>query len=388
MISRRALAGLVGLGPILAHPRLAPAGSLDDPRSYVFVVNEASKDVAVLDAGEARLVARLPLGHAAFQIAVSAERRLLFASDLTGQRINVVDLATGEMRAPIDLGFLPIYMQLAPTDDLLLVNGLPEDGMWLIPLDDPGGRRRIEGLIEPHNVVFDGDARTLTVADLGTRALAVVDVDQATVIAVVPTDDPSLPPPVAGSNGQFPALTNLSVTPDGSHAICLYASGGQVVVTDLTRRRPIAALDVSGTAWRAIPVPFQDLVLIPNLETPTLSLVSMETWREVERLPTGAEVTAVAVAWLGSLAFILDRKERTARILDLAQRAQVGTIALPGAPVAAVTAPDSVRVFVVLRDPDGVAVIDARELRVTSLIDDVGRWPIDAIVVGSRNFCS
>ncbi len=388
MISRRALAGLVGLSPILAKPRRARASTLDDPRSYVFVVNESSKDVAVLDPGEARLVARLPLGHAAFQIAVSADRRLLLASDLLGKKISIVDLVTGEMRAPIEPGFLPVYMQLAPTGDLLLVNGLPEDGMWLVPLGAPDRRRRIDGLTEPHNVVFDSEARSLTVADLGGRALAVVDVAQASVVAMVPTDDPSLPPPEMGSSGKLPTLTNLSITPDGAHAVCLYDSGGRVVITDLARRRPVAAIDVGGTAWRAIPVAFQQLLLIPNLETPTLSLVSMESWREVARLPTGREVTAVAVAWLGSVAFVMDRKGRAAHILDLDRRAEIGQIPLPGEPMAAVTAPDSTRVFVALREPDGVAVIDAREHRVTTLIDDAGGGPSDIIVVGSRNFCS
>lgn len=373
--------------PLLAGPAFSLPAAAGEADGLLFVPSEQSREIAVVDTAGDEVVRRLKLDHAPWQLAVLADGSRLLASDFMGDRISVFDPLTGELLEVLELGFPPVHIQASPVAPLVALNSLEEVGLWLLDLAD-GSRRRVEGIGLAHNYAFSADGTRLYVADMLDEHIKLVDVASARIVGEI-AGTGALDAALLAARGEAaPGFTDIATGAGGTRALVIDEPREGVALVDLEAGRPLVRLELGDTPWRAYPAAYGRLMLVTHQGEDSLSVVSMETLEELARLEDAPGIASVATGWFESTAFLLSRERRSALLVDLESLAMAGEIALPGEPQQAVATADGTRLYVSMREQDGLAVIDARERRLVRVIEDVGVAPGPVTAAGSRNFCS
>lgn len=365
----------------------AGAAGAGAPDRLLFVPSEQTREIAVVDATTNSVALRLSLDHPPYQLVVLPDGSRLLASDFLGDRISVFDLESGNALPRIELGFPPVLMQISPDGRTLAVNSLEEVGLWLIDLQS-GARRRVEGIALAHNFAFGAESDELYVTDLHDENLKIVEVATGRLLGRIPGTGPVDAALLAARGDPPPGFTDIALAGTSGLAVAIDEPREGVALVDLARGRPLARLELGETPWRVYPVAYGELVIVTHMGEDAVSVVSTTSLEEVARLEDAPEIAAVATGWFESTAFLMSAGRRAALTLDLDTLEVTGAIPLPGTPQGAVTSADGTRLYVSLREHDGLAVIDTRERRLLHVIDDVGRAPGPVVAAGSRNFCS
>jgi DNA-binding beta-propeller fold protein YncE len=139
--------------------------------------------------------------------------------------------------------------------------------------------------------------------------------------------------------------------------------------------------------WRVAMTSDERVMVTANTGDQTLSLIAMAHGDELARLKGAETMEAILPAWFDTTGFVLSRSEKALLVIDLDKARMAPPVALPGIPEAAVASPGGGDVIVAMSQPGEIAVIDARERRVTRLIGGVLADPFRIATVGSRNIC-
>ena len=372
-------AALIAL-PILALAAGAAAARALDPRalgSYAFVSSRTASEVAVVDMKAYRVAARLPLAYPAYQLAVSEPRGEFVVGTIQDRSLHVFDLAElREVRSAV-LDHEPEHIQLAPDGSLLAVGNYYGDALTLVRLDDMS-TRRVDGLLQPHNIVWAPDGQTLYVANLGANTVSVVDVNTARV-----REEIFVPRPP----DQKPGITDVQLSRDGRRLIAIPATGSDLPFMNTGTGAAIRSPEVGELPWRVALTADDRLLVSANQGDRTLTLVRTADGSELARLPGAPDVATILLAWFDTLGIALSRRDRTAVLIDLDQGRLRAPLALPDTPVDGIVTADGSQAFVALAEQGYVAVIDARERRITRVIEGVILEPAGIVTAGSSNTC-
>jgi len=370
-----ALAGLLVVA--LATP--AAAGiDLAALSAYAFVAGRDTPEVAVLDMRDGSIAARLHLAQTAYQLAVAPERGELIVGSLADHRVTAIDLASLQEKRSVVLDHEPEHMQLGPDGEVLAVGNFYADGLTLIDLDDMS-TRRVDGLSQPHNVLFSPDGAKLYVANLGDDRISVVDVVSGTLL-------PALEVP--RSQYDAPGITSLMLSRDGRRVWAIPSAGADLAVLDAVTGRSLRSDQAGPQPWRVAMTSDERLMLTANTGDQTLSLLSTDDGGEIARLDGTDGMEAILPVWFDTIGFVVSKTTNELLAVDLDAPAMLPPLPLPGTPEDAIALPSGEGVIVALSEPGGVAMVDARERKVTKLLADVMPDPFRIVTVGSRNFCN
>ncbi|MCH7929143.1 MAG: hypothetical protein IIA01_01415 [Proteobacteria bacterium] len=375
----------VGVTAALWSP---PASALEDAAGYVFVPNRGSADVAVIDTSSDRVVARIEVGNVPHQVVVSDTLGKLIASNTADNTISIIDLETMKTEATITLGIEPEHMALGPNGRLLAVGNIGAGSVSLVALGENRETARIDGLFEPHNLTFSPDGALLYVANLGANHVSVIDVAAGKVINEIPVAGPTaLAARGADDTGEFQGVINVTKTPDGRLGFAAHGESDALSVIDLRTQETLKRLTLGDRPWRAYTTADGRYMLVPNNGDRTVSVISTASLEVVATLPGAEDMTGINTGWFETTAFVISRGESKALVYDLVDMAKVGEIALPSSPETGVVTPDGKKLYIALSGSDRVAVIDTRSRKLVTLIDDVGKEPWGATMVGALNYC-
>lgn len=313
-----------------AHP--APAIGEGDgaarraARGELLVGNKSAASVWRLDLGDGRRLGEAATGEGPHEIVVVPGRRLAVVADYgagptPGHTLSVVDLDGGGTRR-IDLG----------------ANTRPH-GLRVLP-----GGRRVVATTE------------------GSRALLVVDLDEARVEHVID---------VGPGLGHMVALSA-----DGGTAYVSKLSAGSVVRVDLAAARAGATDAVreapAGAGAEGIAVAPDGTVWVGNRDDDTVTVHDPDSLAVLATLASPGFPIRVAFTADGRHAVVTNARAATLAIFDAATRAPVATVALAAEglevretllgtaalPIGAVADPAGGRVYVAISGVDRIAVVD------------------------------
>jgi YVTN family beta-propeller protein len=365
----------------------APAAALEPEGQYLYVPNRSSSDVAVIDHATQELIARVDVGKVPHQVAVSDRLGKLVASNTADNTVSIVDLATLRAEATLTLDHEPEHMELSPNGLVLAVGNIGAGTVSLISLEETREVARVDGLFEPHNLTFSADGSLLYVANLGAEHVSVVDVSEARVVNEIPVAEPTALAAKGGTSEEYQGIINVTRTPDGRLGFAAHGEGNVMAVIDLRSQRKIKSLELGELPWRAYSTADGRYMLVPNNGDATVSVISTSSLEVVATLPGAEDMTGINTGWFETLAFVIGRADNKLVVLDLTEMKAVGEIALPGTPETGVTTPDGKTLYVALSDTDQVAVIDVRRRQLVKTIDDVGDEPWGAAMAGALNYC-
>ena len=162
----------------------APTVSLP---SRIYVANESSNDVSVIDANSFQPIGSIPsLNHSTHDLAVSRDGRRVYATNLASGRVSVIDTVRKETIASIYTGDRCHVVALSNDDNQLWVANIGENTISIIDTTT----FRIVGTIPvakgPTGLAFSHDGRFAFVSAQGDKKVDVIDTTLHQVIKSIP----------------------------------------------------------------------------------------------------------------------------------------------------------------------------------------------------------
>ncbi len=297
------------------------------PGPWVWISNEGSGDLTLLDASRDEVVARVPVGKRPRGLRLDREGRLLYAAvsgsppprpelspgfqdaaDRGADGIVVVDVGTRRVVAILPSGRDPGSFDLVPGGRFLVVSNEETASAGIVDLAAARLVASVPVGAEPEGVTASPDGRLVAVTSDGSSRVDFVDPAARRVVARVAT---------------CPRPRSVAFTPDGSVAFAACEEGSAIAVLDVAALRP-------------------------GGEIP---------------LPEGARPMGLALDRAGRRLYVSNGRAGTVSVVDVASRQVVATSAPFGQrPWGIALAPDGRRLYVADGPANEVAVLDAASL--------------------------
>ena len=357
------------------------ARALDDLLQYVFVVNQGSSEVVVVDTDSDSVVERIRLPSAPDEIILSEKSRKLLSGNLAGKTVTITSLDSLRQDAVITLDFPPSRMRLGSAGRMLVVGNRDVGAISIIDLETGQETHYIDGLEKPDYFIFGRDERFLYVASEDATRLQVVDVGSGEIQEDIPLVQAD-----TGKEG-VALVSALARTPGGQLGMVLRKDEAVMDVVDLRDNSRIKSVALSGSVDRIYPSANNQYLIIPDNDSGDVSVFSTWSLRELGVVPGAPDAAAVSIALFDSIAFVVSRERSSVLVFSIDDRRKLADIPMPAVPADSVVSVDGLKIYVALPGSGQLAVIDAIKLEVIAMIDDVGERPIDVITVRDLSYC-
>lgn len=199
--------------------------------------DRSADGIGVVDVRAARLVKLIPAGTDPEQLAVSKDGSRLFIANEDGGTATVLDLATGRVVASIPVGGEPEGVELRPDGAIVYVTSEEDGEVFAIDTAKLAVLRKFSVPPRPRGIAFlpDGSRAYITCENGGT--IAVVDARTHTVLSTI---KPS---------GEMIRPMGVVVAPDGKSLYVTTGRGRRVVAIDTRTNEPIASIEVGARPW-------------------------------------------------------------------------------------------------------------------------------------------
>ena len=350
-LSGTAVVAALAAGTAAARPASKPAST---PRPIALQSAQPSPTTGLQPSGRLLTPAgkQVALGNLPMGGAVTDDGRFLWtvSAGITTDDVRIIDLASGEVCAILDLPGASGGIALDSTRHLAYVSGLP-NSRW------QPGKNSLPGAAGDVVHVFTWTS----------------DCTQAREVRVIPLPLPanppltqSFPPPRAGlaaSPSNWPM--KLSVTDDGKQLLVALNLSDSAAVVDLASDT-VRLIPIGGYPFGAATVPGRPLGLVSNEASGTVSVIDMATGTLVKDITVGAPLShpqGIAVNRAGTRAYVALSASDQVVVLNLASLTVARTIwvgraaGLGTKPTALALSPNEQRLFVAESGADELSVI-------------------------------
>lgn len=332
---------------VTACSRPAPVPAEERPSSAyrIYVSNETTGDLSIIDSATFNVVAHVPLGKRPRGIHASPDGKTIYVAlsgspiagpgvdestlppaDKSADGIGVFDIAQNKIVRVIKSGSDPEEFDLSRDGKLLYVSN--EDAAGVTILDVTNGQiiKTLKTGEEPEGVETSPDGKFVYVTSEDAGTVSVVDTAKAAVIKTIKV-------------GRRPRST--AFLPDGSRAFVTAENDGTIVVVDARKHQPMGTISL-GAAGVIKPM----AVLLPP-DASTL-YVSTGRGRHVFMLDTsnnqvkssvevGPRPWGIALSPDGKTLFTANGPSKDVSVVDLASSKVIRKIPVSGSPWGVIT---------------------------------------------------
>jgi YVTN family beta-propeller protein len=344
-VSRRQwLEGLAAcIGPALLGPR---ARAAESARPYrVFVTNERSGTLSVIDGTSQRVVATIPLGKRPRGLKASPDGKLLYVA-LSGSPIAGPGVDEDKL-PPADKG---------------------ADGIGVVDLSTLRLVRVLRGVSDPEQLAIGTDGRHLYVASEDTGKAVVLDASDGRLITSMPV-------------GGEPEGVTLS--PDGQYVYMTSEEDHRVSVIDTKSDRVVAAVEVGR---RPRFTEFSDdgrVAYVSGENDGTITVIDARTHRRLRTLKLDgalARPVGMVVSHDGKKLYTVTGRGQKLLAVDPLTGGILQSVDVGPRPWGVALSPDGRTIYTANGNSNDVSVVDARTFQVLRRIP-VGDNPWGLIIV-------
>jgi PQQ-dependent catabolism-associated beta-propeller protein len=327
----------------------APAAGQSSPSHRIYVTNELSGDMTVIDGDTHRVLATVPLGKRPRGIQLSPDGTQLFVA-LSGSPI-MGPHADQSKRPPAD-----------PS----------ADGIGVFDLKTQTLSRIIRGVSDPEQLVISRDGRRLYIASEDTGTAVVVDVGSGKTLATLPV-------------GGEPE--GVGISPDGRFVYMTSEEDHQVSVIDTTRNEVIKQFKVGARPRQAAFSPDGKRAYVTGETDGTVAVVDTSAHRVTHTIQLKGELVRpmeVDVSPDGRWAYVTTGRGRTLVAIDTKTHQPVRTVTVGERPCGLAISPDGKRLYTANGPSNDVSIVDAESFKVVATVP-AGTRPWGVVVVPSRD---
>jgi YVTN family beta-propeller protein len=311
-------------------------GGVLDPRvadlpPRVYVPNELSNDVAVIDPVTLTVIGRFDVDAAPEHITPDWDLQTLYVNNMNGATLTVIDPLTEQ---PVDTRSVPFPYNLYYT---------------------PDGEKSI--------VVAD----YLGMSMIADNGLYFYDRETWELLKFV--------------NVPWPGVNHLDFSPDGTYLIVSCESAGVVAKIDTVQMTVAGSIEVGGSPLDVRLAPEGDVFFVANQGTNGVDVIDAVAMERVGFIPTDVGAHGFAFSRDVTRLFVTNRYAGTISVIDGASRQVVDSWEIGGSPAMAAVSPDGTQLWVSNRFHGTVVVLNAATGEVIKVIATGGNphgltfWP-------------
>jgi YVTN family beta-propeller protein len=246
------------------------------------LADKAADGIAVFDIASGRVLRVLRGISDPEQVAVSPDgRRLYVASEDTG-RLIVMDARQGGVLASLEVGGEPEGVAVSPDGQIVYATSEEGHSVAVIETAAPRVRSRVRVGLRPRNAVFTSNGRRAFVSGENDGSVAAVDVASDRVVGTTRIEGENIRP------------MGVALTPADAQLFVTTGRGRQLVRLDPVTLRVTGRLEVGERPWGLALSPDGRFAFTANGPSNDVALVDAPTMRLLARIPVGERPWGVA----------------------------------------------------------------------------------------------
>jgi YVTN family beta-propeller protein len=295
----------------------------ESTRSRVFVANESSNSVTVIDGDSYQVVGTVDAkNHATHDLAVSRDGRWLFATNLASGRLSAINTRALETVASIATGDRAHVVTLTNDNRQAWVANIGDNTISIVDTTS----FRILGTITvgkgPTGLTFSRDGRFAYVSNQGDKTVEIIDTASLKVIKAIPV----------GTNPHF-----LVLGPDG-RIWGTNTGGTDIYVIDPATQDKIASINV-GPAPQQIAFGFKGLqgpnayVTVAGLNRVVVVSADPKNLRILEQIDVGQRPNGISGNREGTRLFVVHEVSNDLKVIDTGSSSVLATVPVGRKPI-------------------------------------------------------
>ncbi|HMH76209.1 MAG TPA: cytochrome D1 domain-containing protein [Candidatus Udaeobacter sp.] len=319
----RAILVIFLLGLVAGCADLQMKEADEAPRSRVFIANESSNSVTVVDGDSFQVIATVDArNHATHDLAVSRDGRWLFATNLASGRLSAINTRALETVASIATGDRAHVVTLTNDNRQAWVANIGDNTISIVDT----GTFRILGTIAvgkgPTGLTFSRDGRYAYVSNQGDKTVEVIDTATHRVLKAIPV----------GTNPHF-----LVLGPDG-RIWGTNTGGTDIYVIDPATQDKVGAINV-GPAPQQIAFGFKGLqgpnayVTVAGLNRVVVVSADPSNLRILEQIDVGQRPNGISNNREGTRLFVVHENSNDLKVIDTGSSSVLATVPVGRKPI-------------------------------------------------------
>ncbi len=292
-------------------------------RSRVFVANESSNSVTVVDGDSFQVLATVDArNHATHDLAVSRDGRWLFATNLASGRLSAINTRALETVASIATGDRAHVVTLTNDNRQAWVANIGDNTISIVDT----ATFRILGTIAvgkgPTGLTFSRDGRFAYVSNQGDKTVEVIDTATHRVVKAIPV----------GTNPHF-----LVLGPDG-RIWGTNTGGTDIYVIDPATQDKVGSINV-GPAPQQIAFGFKGLqgpnayVTVAGLNRVVVVSADPSNLRILEQIDVGQRPNGISNNREGTRLFVVHENSNDLKVIDTGSSSVLATVPVGRKPI-------------------------------------------------------
>jgi len=323
----------------------------------VFVSNEKSADVTVINGSDFKVTATIPVGKRPRGIHVSPDGKTVYVA-LSGTPI--------EGPPQLDAQGNPIF-QKDKDDDDTVNSDKSADGIGVVDVAQEKLTGKISVGSDPEEFSLSKDGTQLYVSNEDVKTASVVNIASGKVEHIVLV-------------GQEPE--GVGITPDGKSFYVTCEAGGDVFVVDTASYKTTAHFTVSLRPRSVDFLPGSGLGFIPSESVGQLNVIDSVNPKVLKTitLPAGSRPMRVRVAPDGQKIYVSDGRAGTVSVLDSHSYDLLNTIKVGARPWGIAISPDGKYLYAANGPSNDVSVVDlAASQEIARVKAGASPWGIEIV---------
>jgi YVTN family beta-propeller protein len=230
--------------------------------------------IGVMNTSDNKVLRKLPSGTDPEQFAVRRDMRMIYVSNEDAHGVSFVNLDTGQVEKTVPTGDEPEGVTLTPDEKRVYVTSEVDGSISVIDAESGAVVKVVKVLLRPRNAVFSPDGSRAYVANENSAALSVIDAAKLEVVNTLHIDEGLKP-------------MGLAMTRDGAHLYVTTGRGKKLLFLDLPSGNVAASLEVGDRPWGIALSPDEKLLFTANGTSNDASVIDVATRKIVKKIKVG-----------------------------------------------------------------------------------------------------
>lgn len=326
---------------VVAHFGLiAATGSAHAAVGKVFIADEESNTVSIIDTTSLKTIGRVAVGQEPHNVQVTPDGKLVWVTnngepgrkneetaeakmaksgkmDSTAPgAVWAIDTATAKVVAKVPVGMHPAHVVVSGDGRTAYVTNAGDNSVSVVDTKAHQVVATIPVGTFPHGLRISPDGRQAWVANLKGETVSVIDTVNRTEIAKIAV-------------GKGPA--QVAFTPDGQFVFVSLSEENKVAVIDPAIRKVIGKVAVGTVPIQLYATPDSKLVLVANQGSPekpgnTVSFIDVTGLKVAATIKTGAGAHGLVITPDGRRAYVTNTYANTVSVINIGDRKVIATV--------------------------------------------------------------
>jgi YVTN family beta-propeller protein len=340
---------------------LATLGGAMAAGSYqIYVSDERSNDVTVIDGGDFSVVSTIPVGKRPRGIHASPDGKFVY-----------VAMSGTPIAAPpqLDAHGNPIFKRGGDDDDNDSESDKSADGIGIIDVAHGKLKGKIFAGSDPEEFALSKDGTQIYVSNEDTKSASVVNIAASKVEHIIPV-------------GQEPE--GVATTPDGKQFYVTCESGGDVYVVSTSSYAIVGHFKVEPRPRTVAFLPSAGVAFVPSESVGQLNVIDSKQFKSLKviTLPTGSRPMSVRLSPDNHWLYVSNGRGGNVSVIDPQSYAIVASIKVGTRPWGITFSPDGKYLFTANGPSDDISVVDVKTNQEIKRVK-AGKSPWSVAVVAS-----